>query len=90
MIGMLAFSKAGHDKQNIYMIIGEDAEYVYLCDGITRTLDKPKKKNKKHIQPIKKGYDNAVGDKLLHKQMVYDEEIKRVIKIFNAQGGRNV
>ena len=90
MIGMLAFSKAGHDKQNVYMIIGEGAEYVYLCDGKTKTLNKPKKKNKKHIQPIKKGCDNAVRKKLLHKEIVYDEEIKRVIKIFNAQGGRNV
>ena len=47
MIGLLAFSKAGHDKQEIYMIVAEDAEHVYLCDGRLRPLTHPKKKNKK-------------------------------------------
>lgn len=54
MVGMLAFSKAGHDRQTVYMIVAEDAAWVYLCDGKTKTLKHPKKKNKKHIQPIKK------------------------------------
>ena len=43
MIGMLAFSKAGHDKQTVYMIIKEDAEYVYLSDGRLKTVEHPKK-----------------------------------------------
>lgn len=54
MTGMLAASKAGHDKSMIYVIIKEEAEYIYLVDGKIRTLAKPKKKNKKHIQIIKK------------------------------------
>lgn len=54
MTGMLAASKAGHDKGTVYVIIKEEAEYIYLVDGKIRTLAKPKKKNKKHIQIIKK------------------------------------
>lgn len=53
MVGMLATAKAGHDKDNLYVIMREDGEYVYLVDGRIRTVDKPKKKNKKHIQIIK-------------------------------------
>lgn len=53
MIGFLAYSLGGRDKGSIYMIIGEDKEYVYLADGRSRTADRPKKKNKKHIQVIK-------------------------------------
>lgn len=90
MIGMLAFSKAGHDRQTVYMIIEEEAEYVYLCDGRLKTVEHPKKKNRKHIQPIKKVVDSTVREKLLQKQPVRNEEIKRVIKAFYAQGGRNV
>ena len=48
MKGFLASSKAGHDKDKIYIIIKEDAEYVWLTDGKIRTVDKPKKKKKKH------------------------------------------
>lgn len=44
MIGMLAFSKAGHDKQSVYMITGEEAEYVYVSDGKRRPVENPKRK----------------------------------------------
>jgi len=45
-------SKAGHDKNKIYTIINEDERYYYLKDE-KHSDDKIKKKNKKHIQPIK-------------------------------------
>ena len=54
MVGMLAMSKAGHDKGTIYVIIREEDEYVYVADGRIRTSDRPKKKNRKHVQIIKK------------------------------------
>lgn len=83
MIGMLAFSKAGHDKQQVFMIINEDKDSVYLCDGDIRTLERPKKKNKKHIQLIKNGVDLSIQKKLLQHQTVYNEEIKKVIKDYH-------
>ncbi|MDE6603904.1 MAG: KOW domain-containing RNA-binding protein [Lachnospiraceae bacterium] len=54
IVGMLATSKAGHDKDSVYVIIREDAEYIYVADGRSRTVDRPKRKNRKHIQLIKK------------------------------------
>lgn len=87
MIGMLAYSKAGHDRQTLYMIVDEDPEYVYLSDGRLKPIEHPKKKNKKHIQPVKKGYDEGVRERLLAKEPVRNEEIKRIIKIFQKQGG---
>ncbi len=62
MTGMLATSKAGHDVGTVYVIIKEETEYIYLVDGKIRTLEKPKKKNKKHIQIIKKCPDNDLAD----------------------------
>ena len=59
MRGMLAVSKAGHDKGRIYMIIDHDDSYVYLSDGRLKTADKPKKKKYKHIQIIKMISDEA-------------------------------
>ena len=52
MRGELATSKAGHDKDRLYMIVGEEGECVYLCDGRLRGVEHPKKKKKKHIQII--------------------------------------
>ena len=54
IVGMLASSKAGHDKDSVYVIIREDGEYIYVADGKSRTVERPKRKNKKHIQLIKK------------------------------------
>lgn len=52
MLGEFATSKAGHDKDRLYMIAGEEEESVYLCDGRLRGVEHPKKKKKKHIQII--------------------------------------
>ncbi len=69
--GMLARSKAGHDFNKVYVIVDSNDSYVYLTDGEIRTLDRPKKKKKKHVQPICKMYDIAAAD---------DVAIKRIIK----------
>lgn len=49
-IGMMAKSLAGHDKGKIYLVLDADENYVYLVDGKYRTLDRPKRKKKKHVQ----------------------------------------
>lgn len=76
MTGFLAYSVAGHDKGEVYLIIDEAGDYVYVADGAVRTLDRPKKKNKKHIQIIKK--DNQGIDI----SSVTNEEIKHFIKLY--------
>ena len=79
MVGKFAKSKAGHDKDQIYVILKEDAEYVYLVDGKIKTMDKPKKKKKKHIQIILKEDEN-VSSKIKENKMLINEEIKVAIK----------
>ena len=51
-MNQLAVSLAGHDKNRVYAIVSENDEEVILADGRTRTLEKPKKKNPKHIRRI--------------------------------------
>ena len=46
-IGMMARSLAGHDRGKMYMILSQDEQYVYLSDGVYRTVGKLKKKKKK-------------------------------------------
>lgn len=76
---MLVSSKAGHDKNNVYVIIKEETEYVYLADGKLKTTEKPKKKNKKHIQIIKKIPEPDLPEKLKTGQ-ADDADIRRVLK----------
>ncbi len=81
MIGNFAYSKAGHDKKELYVIVAEDEDFVYLSDGRLKKIAHPKKKNKKHIQEIKAA-DDTVRSRLIAGQAVRDEEIKRAIKIY--------
>lgn len=90
-IGMLAESKSGHDKGQIYVIIKEDEEYVYLSDGRLKPLDKLKKKNKKHIQIILKPVSSILkSEKLTPENIeqgkeINNEAIKRAIKLFRKE-----
>lgn len=81
--GCLVRSLAGHDKGSIFIIIKEDAEYVYLADGKFRTVGKPKRKKKKHVQ-VSRIRDEKLRDKFMSGSTVTDEEIKYFIKCYMA------
>lgn len=80
-VGEFAKSKAGHDKEEIFVIINKEDEYVYLSDGKSRTIDKPKKKKLKHIQVINK-IDEDIFEKLETNKILQNEDIKKAIKIY--------
>ena len=51
--GQIAVSLKGHDAGRWYAVVGVlDERYVLLCDGNTRTLAKPKKKQIKHLRAL--------------------------------------
>ena len=77
--GMLAKSKAGHDKGRLYVIYDVDETYVYLVDGRIRTIDKPKKKKQKHVQIICEKHEIEGKD---------DVAVKRILKLFDKETGR--
>lgn len=80
--GMLAKSLAGHDKDNIYYIERVEGELVYLIDGSLRTLEKPKRKNRKHIQVI---YNIEETENLIADNNVNNEQIKKLIKEYKKE-----
>lgn len=77
--GDFARSKSGHDKDEIYVVIAAGESEVYLSDGRLKPVEKPKKKNIKHIQPI----NNVPEDIKLtcyQNEKFYNEGIKKAIK----------
>mgnify|MGYP002625864153 FL=1 len=79
MTGEFAISKAGHDKKKLYVIVKESDEMVWLCDGVTKTVARPKKKNIRHIQPVKK-IPQEIRERCYQNGIFYDEGIKKAIK----------
>jgi ribosomal protein L14E/L6E/L27E len=47
--GMLVYSKAGRDKGKLFLVLARENDFVYLADGDTRRVTKPKKKKLKHV-----------------------------------------
>ena len=78
--GMLAISKAGHDKDSWYVIQKLEGNKAFLVNGENRTMDRPKEKKLKHLQPV-----NQVSEILENKLQAgvewTNEEIKRALKI---------
>ena len=82
MIGRFAISKAGHDKAQTYVITATEGDFVYLCDGRLKTLDKPKKKRIKHIQPVNAQVVPELLERLKNGASVCNEEIKYALKTY--------
>lgn len=84
MIGQFVTSKAGHDKNRLYVIVAEEEMAVLLCDGRLKPLERPKRKLRKHVQPINK----TVGEELvkaLQEKRAANEQIKRAIKLYRQE-----
>lgn len=47
--GLVVRAKSGRDKNGFFVVISCDSEYAYIADGKTRRIEKPKKKNIKHL-----------------------------------------
>ncbi|WP_367568100.1 hypothetical protein [Lacrimispora sp.] len=84
LAGALVKSAAGHDKGSYFFILKEEGEYIYLVDGKYKRLDCPKKKKKKHVEPLL-WEKHSPGDKIRENQKVTDEEIKHFIRCFKRE-----
>ncbi|MBC8571729.1 KOW domain-containing RNA-binding protein [Jingyaoa shaoxingensis] len=78
--GMLAWSRAGHDKDTLYVIVKTEGEYVYLSDGRLKPVDHPKKKKIRHIQIVRQIPEELLG---LNIVTIKNEEIRKAIRRFS-------
>ena len=74
-----AKSLSGHDKNQFYMIIKKEERFVWLVNGTTHTLEKPKKKNTKHFQIIKEIPQNIV-ERLKENERLTDDNIRLAVR----------
>ena len=82
MKGRLAFSRAGHDKGKLYLIIRQEGERVWLADGRTRSVQDPKKKNRKHIQPAGQEFSEEEVASFFENPAWADNRIRETIDRF--------
>ena len=75
-ISDVVISTAGRDQGQLFYCIGTDNQYVLLADGKGRTLDKPKRKKRKHVQKVLRA-ETRVADKIRNGDKVLNSELRR-------------
>jgi len=89
IVGRVAISKKGHDKGSYYIIIKEEFNYVYLVDGKTRLMIKPKKKLLRHVQ-MSNYVICEIDMKIENNIEIFDFEVYEALKKYKntIQGGK--
>ena len=75
-ISDVVVSTAGRDQGEWFYVIAEDDRYLMLADGKGRTLDKPKRKKRKHAQKVLRS-ETRVAVKLRSGDKVLNGELRR-------------
>jgi ribosomal protein L14E/L6E/L27E len=80
LLGTVVYSKAGRDVDKTFIILDiVDNEYVYICDGDLRKIEKPKKKKIKHLVFTEK-VASDIKQSLISKTKVSNSEIKKFLQ----------
>ena len=67
---------AGRDKDKMFYVIKTDETFLYLVNGKDRTLDKPKRKKRKHAEKVLRS-ETRVAEKLIAGDKVLNSELRR-------------
>ena len=83
-ISDVVISTAGHDRGKLFYVIGADPVYVLLANGKDRTLEKPKRKKRKHVQKVLRP-ETRVAGKLRAGDKVLNSELRRDLAFLSRE-----
>ncbi len=83
---------AGREAGKLFYVIGTDNDYLYLANGKDRSLEKPKRKKRKHAKKVLRSETRVaeklrVGDKVLNSELRKDLAYLSREQECNATGG---
>ena len=82
--GQVVYSKCGHDKGKAFIVTEIEEDFLYLTDGKSRKMDKPKKKKTKHVQ-ITNYYDDELKTKIENGEYLLDADFVKALKKYSDQ-----
>ena len=84
IISDVVVSTAGRDQGDWFYVIGEEPNFLMLANGKDRTLDKPKRKKRKHVQKVLRS-ETRVAEKLKRGDKVLNGELRRDLAFLASQ-----
>ena len=82
IISDVVVATAGRDQGKLFYVVGTDPVYLMLANGKDRTLDKPKRKKRKHVQKVLRA-ETRVAAKLASGNKVLNSELRRDLAFFS-------
>ena len=83
-ISDVVMTTAGRDAGQWFYVIAEDPIYLFLANGKDRTLDKPKRKKRKHVQKVLRS-ETRVAEKIRSGDKVLNGELRRDLAFLARQ-----
>lgn len=77
--GSVVKSVAGRDQGSYYVAVSAEDRFVFIADGKERKLEKPKRKNVKHISPTCTVIDTTE---------LTNKKLKKLLSEFATPGSR--
>ncbi len=75
-IGSIVKACAGREKNRWFAVVGVHDGFVEISDGKERKLQKPKKKNTKHISPT---------HEIIAIEQMTNKELRKILKEFETR-----
>ncbi len=79
MFGSIVLSKAGRDKDNVFLVSKVEDNYVYIVDGDIHKIENPKYKKIKHLEETAY-FDEHLSNRIKNNNKVTNQDIKRCLK----------
>lgn len=87
VIGRFVRSKAGRDKDRLFIITGiVDEAHVQVADGVVRRVDKPKKKKLRHLDILEETCADVV-EILAARRRLLDADLRKAIQAHETPQG---
>ena len=84
IISDVVISTAGRDQGKLFYVIGTDPVYLLLANGKDRTMDKPKRKKRKHVKKVLRS-ETRVAGKLTAGDKVLNSELRRDLAFLSRE-----
>ena len=78
--GDLVLSLTGRDKGGCFLVLSVENDFVYIVDGKVHKIQKPKRKNVKHVKTILTAKYKSFVDKIKIGLAVGNKKLYQLIK----------
>ena len=88
-ISDVVLTTAGRDAGQWFYVIDADPVFLLLANGKDRTLEKPKRKKRKHVQKVLRS-ETRVAEKIRSGDKVLNGELRRDLVFLTKDASENL